>query len=207
MSRRRPTQDESRPTQDERRDTGTPATAGTGARQPRTRNLEGVPAWIQAVAAICGVALTALVVFGLVRDPKAPTPPPASPAGGSPAALAPKVTLETIEIGETVRATGTYEALDPTREGVLLIGQPSEGQDGDWLPVLASLIPSTGETVAGRQSGRWEAVRPDYPGGRYTWYAVAAPASAGAGDPYADIRANGPDSDLVLARSEPRTTD
>ena len=161
---------------------------------------------MQAIAALASVLLTALVIFGLVRDPA--EPPPASPSrepGQSMPAVG-RVTLETVVTSPTeVSAEGSYENLAAERETVLFIGQPQGEEDGQWLPVEASMFPSV-SGAAGTQSGRWTAARPAV-SGRYLWYAVIAPDVPGAGGTLDDLRARGPDSGYVTARSEPEVTD
>jgi hypothetical protein len=114
------------------------------------------------------------------------------------------VTLLTVDVdGSVVSAEGTYQNLRLGRDGVLLIGQPKDGSR-DWLPVWATLVPES--QAGGFESGHWQAGGPRGEGG-YRWYAVIGPMSSGAAGFLSDVRENGPDSDLVLARSEPRTTD
>ena len=157
---------------------------------------------MQAVAAIAGVLLTALVVLGIVQnrdDPTAaatPVPPPAQAS----------VTLEVVTTGPSeVRGNGSYAELDPRSQVVLFMGRPLDVAEAEWIPVPAALAPQS--EVDGRSAGHWEATWPGAPEGRWQWFALVAPAAAGAGDAYADLRRNGPDSDLALARSEPQSTD
>ncbi|HUG30533.1 MAG TPA: hypothetical protein VMQ65_08495 [Candidatus Limnocylindria bacterium] len=157
---------------------------------------------MQGIAAVAGVVLTGLGVLGLAGgggdDGGTPTSaPPASSVGAS-------VSLRTVttDNGEVV-GLGTFTGLDPTTDAVLFIGQPAGG-DADWLPVVASTV-ATSVNADGRQDGNWQATRPGVDG-RFTWYAVIGPRALGAADPYGDLRANGPEADLVRAVSEPSTT-
>lgn len=178
----------------------------------RERRIDSIPTWLQAIAALAGVLLSALVIFGIVRQPTGtpgggqPTQPAATAPGAAATSVAQgRVTLVSVVTAPTeVRADGTFQNLAAGREVVVLIGQPIEDETAEWLPAIAALHPDAQE--ASLQSGRWEAVRPAA-GGRYRWYAVIAPYAPGAQDPFADLRAEGPDADLVVAASEPLTTD
>ncbi|HUG47829.1 MAG TPA: hypothetical protein VMP67_05395 [Candidatus Limnocylindria bacterium] len=168
------------------------------------QRLQALPAWLQAVAAVAGVLLTALIAFGILRNPDGPPPPPPPPATAD---ARPLVSLESVVSGQgEVRGSGAYQNLDPETQGVLFIGQPVDASGADWLPVVANLA-TDGVASSGPRNGRWEAVRPGVPSEPYRWYAVVAPASAGAGDVYEDLRANGPESEFVLAASDEQATD
>jgi len=158
---------------------------------------------MQGIAALAGVILTAVGVFGLVNARPAATPTTSTTNPTDTAPLAPVVTLESVTTSPTeVRGLGSFLALDPASDAILLVGQPQDDPSAVWLPVLASTLPAT-TAPDGRQNGRWEAGRPNTaPDARYTWYAVVAPKAAGAGDGLADLRARGPHSSLVLAASQ-----
>jgi hypothetical protein len=153
------------------------------------------------VVAGAGIALLALLVVAvLLRPPGAIDPGETS----SPTTPSGTVTLDSVITEPSgVRAEGSYTNLRVGRDGVLFIGQPVDAS-ASWLPVWATLLPSS--QSAGLESGRWQAVRPAVEGG-FRWYAVMGPASSGAGPVLADIREQGPESALILARSEPKTTD
>jgi hypothetical protein len=163
------------------------------------------PLWLQAIAAVVGVALTALVAFGVIQNRDSAAQATTPPAGGGVAQ--PTVTLESVTIGtESVEASGTYSGVDASRQAVLWIGRPVEAPTAVvWIPVEADLIPDDAEPTT--SSGRWRATRPGIPEGRWQWFALVGPASSGAGDQYADLRANGPGSSLVMALSEPQTSE
>lgn len=182
--------------------------AGKGRRKnpaspAKAGRLENVPLWMQGFAAIAGVLLTALGVFGLVGNGNGDPEVSSSPAASTPGAV-PSVSLRlvTTDGGEIV-GLGTFQDLDPATDAILFIGQP-EGGDSEWLPVVASTTP-TNTTPDGRQDGDWRAVRPAVDG-RYTWYAVVGPRVAGADDFLDDLRDNGPEADLARAVSGPFTT-
>jgi hypothetical protein len=167
------------------------------------RWFDGLAAWLSAGAAVAGVLLTAVGVFGLATREPASSPTPTA-TGSVAAGATPGVTLSAVTTDDNeVSADGTFQALDPEADAVLLIGQPA-GTEQEWLPVVATLFAQSVEPN-GRQSGDWHAARPGVQG-RYVWYAVIAPRPAGAGDPYADLRENGPNSNDVGAASEPLTT-
>jgi hypothetical protein len=170
--------------------------------------LDAIPVWLQAIAALLGVLVTAVGVFGLVRGPDASpstVPVSAPPSAPAPAAVAVTLDLVTTEQAE-VRGAGSFAGIDPASEVVLFVGQPVADPGADWLPVVAELNPAT-TRPDGRQNGRWEAARPNTaPATRYTWYAVVAPKADGAADPYADLREKGPASELVQAASQPYST-
>jgi hypothetical protein len=181
-----------------------PPPAATPA-PPASRRHEVIPQWLQAVTGVVAVLLTALALFGIVRGPDAAPTTPTGP-GGTIGASAAAVTLRTVvTAGTEIHGTGDFSDLDPGSEAILFIGQPAAAAKGDWLPVVASLSFDTPEP-AGRKSGHWLGVRPVPPAQPYVWYAVIAPRADGAGDGYADLRANGPASGLVKAKSEPQTT-
>lgn len=168
--------------------------------------LDAIPVWLQAIAALLGVVVTAVGVFGLVRGPDAS--PSLIPVTAPPsAAAAVAVTLDAVTTDPAeVRGAGSFAGIDPASEVVLFVGQPVADPGADWLPVVAALNAAT-TRPDGRQNGRWEAARPNTaPTTRYTWYAVVAPKAGGAADPYADLRENGPVSELVRAASQPYST-
>ena len=160
--------------------------------------LETIPLWMQAIAALAGVVLTGLGVFGLAGGggDDGGTPTPASSATSVDAS----VSLHTVttDQGEVV-GLGSFTGLDPATDAVLFIGQPAEG-DADWLPVVATTTVAS-VNADGSQDGDWQATRPGVDG-RFTWYAVVGPRVSGAEDPYGDLRANGPEADLIRAVSE-----
>ena len=168
----------------------------------RKKRFDPFPPWLQGVAAVAGVIGTVVAVISLFN---AFTRPAAeASAAPSASAVAAQVTIAAVTLGETeVRGSGVFQGLVPDREVVLFIGQPTAG-NADWLPVIAELLP-TSVGPDGTQSGDWEAVRPAGTG-PHTWYAVIGPRASGAGNPYADLRENGPESELVKAVSEPFTT-
>lgn len=159
---------------------------------------------MQGIAAILGVLLTALVVFGVVQNRDGSNAPStaATPLGGSQA----RVTLELVTTGPNeVQGSGSYAGLDPRSQAVVFMGRPAGTADADWIGVPATLARQS--ELGGREVGRWEATRPGVPAGRWQWFALIAPAAAGATDVYEDLRRNGPDSEFVLARSEPHDTE
>lgn len=176
----------------------------------RERRLDWIPTWLQALAALAGVLLSALVIFGIVRQPSdAPpgggqTQPPATGVGATSEAQGRVTLVSVVTAPSEVRADGTFQNLAAGREVVVLIGQPIEDTDAEWLPAIASLHPDG--DGASLHSGRWDAARPAA-AGRHRWYAVIAPYAPGAQDPFQALRANGPDADLVVAVSDPFTTD
>lgn len=176
--------------------------AATPAGGAKSGRFDNVPAWLQGIAALAGVVLTAAGLFGIAGLNSAPG---ASPSAASQAPPMPLVTLDSVTTdANQVIGAGSYVGLHPDRNAVLFIGQPSEG-DAQWLPVVAVLT-ATSTADDGTQRGEWEAIRPAV-AGRYTWYAVMGPRQSGADDPYADLRARGPDSEIIDAASEPVTTE
>jgi len=177
-------------------------TSGRGKTTSRKGRFDPFPPWLQGVAAVAGVIGTVVAVAGLLGALTRPGPG-ASTAPSSQGVTA-RVTLESVAVaGADIRGSGEFQGLDPDRDVVLFIGQPTAG-DEDWLPVVAQLL-ATSIGPDGAQSGDWEAVRPAG-AGPYTWYAVIGPRGSGAGDPYVDLRENGPASELAKAVSEEFTT-
>jgi hypothetical protein len=165
-----------------------------------------MPAWLQAVAALIGVAITALGAFGVIQMQAGGPSEQASAAGGTSGTVV--VSLDTVTVAEAeVRGRGSFTFIDPASQAIVFIGKPADDPAADWVPVVATLEAVTTEPD-GRQSGRWEAIRPAGTGGiAYTWFAVVAPLAGGAANPYEDLRADGPESGSVSASSQAARTD
>ena len=169
-------------------------------KQTLGERVRDLPAWLSAIAAIMGVAITALVTFGIVTNagPAAViTPPPGAPA--------PRVTIETVDLNtQQVQGAGAFENIDPQSQQVLFVGRPHDQADALWVAVEASLAPKvqSGALV----SGRWNAARPaPPPSPGYQWSAIVWPNSSGAAG-NEDLQRNGPASQYVIARSEEWTS-
>jgi hypothetical protein len=148
--------------------------------------------WIAAlglVIAALGLGLTALQVFR-VKEP-APTP----------IVIKPEAYIEevTVSNGE-IAALGAFRNVDIAAEVVLFVGRPTGVADARWLPVEAVVHPQASATGP-RVDGQWSALRPFVEQGPFTWRALVVPAGSGATDGYEDIKANGPNSEDVLATS------
>jgi hypothetical protein len=178
------------------------------ARPPAASRLAPVIPGVLAV----GVVVAALLAYATGFGRPQPTPPPTGPAASTDLGAGtdlppPKVVLEFVDVGtDAVHAEGSYENLVVGRDNVLLIGQPRDASDANWLPVTAQLHPSA--ESAGLQAGRWEATRPaGTEGRRYRWYAVIAPTGAAGGVGLQnDLNEKGPQSEFVEAVSEEWTS-
>ncbi len=179
---------------------GPPRKAGRGAaRRSKPRiPLSEYPAWVSAVTGIVavvvaaiGVGFTAIQVLG--DDEPTPTP----------IVIRPSATISRVVIdGGEIRAAGAFSDVDLGAEVILFIGRP-DGIDGaPWLPVEATTDPPAAGAAGSRIDGVWDALRPAINEGAFVWQVVVVPAGSGANDGYADIRARGAESDLVLASSE-----
>jgi hypothetical protein len=159
------------------------------SRTRRIASLSHIPPWISAVAAIGSTILVAVGVFGLV---------------GRPVETPSRVTLESVLVAaEQVEGQGTFENVDPRVNEVVFVGRPRDLTDEGWLAAEGALSPSA--QLGTLQSGSWTASRPaplDVP---YRWYAILWPAAAGAGG-FEDLVANGPESEFVVAKSDPVDT-
>lgn len=168
--------------------------------RPRPRRavpFNELPAWVQAGTAVIGVVVAAVgvVLTGIqVLGTKEPTPTPIVIRAE---AFITRVTPGTDEVA----ANGPFRNVDPASEVILFAGIVDDVADAKWLPVEATLTPSTAAT-RGRVDGVWSALRPLSEPGAYSWVVLVAPAGSGAADGYADIKLNGPESDLVIWASE-----
>lgn len=169
---------------------------GAPAEGPSSPNVEakGRFSLTRRRALAAAVAALAILAIGAV----------AWAAGGRLAGHDPHVRLQTVSIvADGVRAEGSYENLSVGRDKVLFIGQPQQAATSEWLPVEAQLFPIS--EADGWQSGRWSV---DWPGQSvgYTWQAIIAHFESGASGTLDDVRLHGPQSVLVSAASEVRTT-
>lgn len=178
---------------------------------PRSRlPLEAIPVWLQALAAVAAVVVSAAALVVTANPaPQATATPPTQPTPSQPEPTAePRVTLETVLTSATeVRASGAFEGLNPESQAVIFIGQPVADASATWLPVVATTVPAT-TAPNGTANGAWEAVRPGVGDEPYQWYAVIGPRGAlGLADTDTDLRRNGPDSRFVISASQLVTTD
>jgi hypothetical protein len=154
--------------------------------------VRGAPPWLSASAAIVGTILTAIGVFNLIDKP-VPSPTP----------VVPQVTLTSVVVSETeVAGNGTYSGVNPDVNKILFMGRPKDAQNDPWLTAAAVLAPQA--EANNIEAGEWQAARQPAVLG-FRWFAVVVPASAGAvGNE--DLRVNGPESEYVIAASEPFET-
>ena len=175
------------------------------------------PHWLQGAAALLAAVVSAVGLWyaisnrGSGADSTIPTISGTgsgivSTSSGNLISQGASATLESVTVGpDEIRATGLFRDVDLQVESVLLIGQPTSDPAAEWLPVVAETSP-TNRSASGRESGRWNAIRPTTGAVPYSWYAVVAPKGGGATDSYADLREKGPNSELVKALSEPFRT-
>ncbi len=151
--------------------------------------LRGAPPWLSASAAVAASVLTAIGVFNLVGKPDP-----------SPAPVGPQVTLTSVVVSESaVAGNGTYSGVNPDVNMILFMGRQKDSQIDRWLTAEADLAPQA--EANNIQAGEWQASRqPSVLG--FRWFAVVVPASAGAVGAE-DLRIHGPQSEYVIAASEP----
>lgn len=167
---------------------------GTPANKRRFREL---PPWIQPWTAVIGVAIAAIglgfTAIQIVGD-RGPGP--------TPIVIKAEAFIEqvTVDNGE-IEASGRFRNVDVLAEVILFVGRPAGESDARWLPVEARVTPQP--SAAGvRTDGLWQAIRPFTEQGRFSWRALVVPATQGVNDGYEDIKAKGPESELVIAASE-----
>ncbi len=183
---------------------GSPAKAPrSAAKRSRSRiPLSEYPAWVSAITGIVAVLVAAIGVTFTAIQVLGDDPPAATPIVIKPSATISRVVVD----GAEIRASGDFSQVDLDAEVILFIGRPEETDGAPWLPVEATTEPPAAGAAGSRVNGIWGALRPLTETGAFVWQVLVVPAGSGASDGYADIRARGADSDLVLAASEPFRT-
>jgi hypothetical protein len=201
-----PTNDRSQPTMDPAdAPVSAPRTAPVGpeervqpvapAGEPRQRR--DIPAWLQAIAALLTVGVSAVaLILGLNQV----NPGPSSPPAGS-AATGPQVEVTGFTVsGEGIEVSGWYRALRPAEETLYLVARPREEPDRDWLPVRADLRSTA---VSGEvQDGDWSAFLPVPAGAEFAVQPLVLPGVPGSGATSGQlelVRAAGARADGVIS--------
>ena len=153
-----------------------------------------MPPWLSAFAAVLGVIVTAIGVFGWVGhqdDARNPSPSPA-----------PHIILDSVVVSDTeVTGNGRFTAIDPSLDRVLFLAGPKTETVGTTYSAVEAVLAPDNQ-AGDLKNGDWEAVRPATTGEALRYWAVLWPRSAGAtGND--DLRLHGPNSQFVIAASEP----
>ena len=122
-------------------------------REPRGR--PDIPSWLQAIAALLTVSLSAIALILSVGQ--ANPGPSSAPAGTTPTKPIVEVTGFVVA-GDGIEVSGFYRALRPAEETLYLVARPRTEPDRDWLPVRAELRPSNAASAV--QDGDWTAFLP-----------------------------------------------